>query len=197
MSPDEHYEHLLHTARAAYGDHEDLMAFAPFPDDVKRQPITPYPLPCGETLQRETDLISRTYQALHKAIVAVGPLARWRETYTNTDIGDHFLDRFGCYTIIGDGGPYTSGKLWLWTVYMPADLYYPWHHHPGEEIYLVVAGSAVFKRKGLADETLSEGNALFHGSNQPHAMQTLADPVLCLVAWRDGFDTKPVLTKTS
>lgn len=197
MSPDEHYDRLFDATRAAYCGHADLMDFAPFPDDVRRQAITPYPLPCADVLREETGLFSQDYQELRDAIVAAGPFARWRDIYRNTSIGDHFLDRFGCYSIIGEGGPFSSEKMRLWMVYMPADLYYPWHHHPGEEIYLVIAGNAVFKRQGLADETLYEGMTLFHASNQPHAMQTQTDPVLCLVAWRDNFAVKPVLTNIS
>jgi|TARA_B110000259_G_C13827383_1_gene327201 quercetin dioxygenase-like cupin family protein len=79
-------------------------------------------------------------------------------------------------------------------VYMPPRLYYPYHNHPAEEIYMVVSGSAVFKRMGLPDETLAEGDTSFHEGNQPHAMETLAEPVLCLVAWRNQFQNPPIRT---
>ncbi len=60
---------------------------------------------------------------------------------------------------------------------------------------MVVSGSAVFMRDGLPDERLGEGDTSFHKSNQPHAMETHDAPVLCLVAWRDEFETPPVLTR--
>jgi len=48
-----------------------------------------------------------------------------------------------------------------------------------------------------SDKALTEDDTSFHQSNQPHAMETLDDPVLCLVAWRDDFETPPVLTPPS
>ena len=135
------------------------------------------------------------FPAAKSGFLGTTPLAHWRNTFAHTGIGEHFLSRFGCYTIIGEGGPFSSDKVWVWMVYMPPDLYYPWHHHPGEEMYMVVSGQAIFKRQGLPDETLSEGASLFHNSNQPHAMQTMADPILCLVVWRNGLGIKPVLTE--
>ncbi|MBU2980902.1 hypothetical protein KO498_03655 [Lentibacter algarum] len=54
-------------------------------------------------------------------------------------------------------------------------------------------------RKGHEDETLTEtlaeGQTSFHESNQPHAMKTVEQPVLCLVAWRSAFETALVLTR--
>jgi hypothetical protein len=119
------------------------------------------------------------------------------ETYKDTDIGDDFMDQFACYCIIGENAPFMSAAIRLFMVYMPPHFYYPWHHHPAEEMYLVVSGNGVFKRKGCPDERLTEGETSFHQSNQPHAMETLDDPVLCLVAWRDDFETPPVLTPPS
>lgn len=194
MSTDPIYDRLLRESREAYTGHPELMSFAPFPDDIQTQDITPFHRPCGDLLREEKGLSCETYTGLRDAIVDAGPHAVWRETYKHTNIGDHFLSRFGCYSIIGEGGPFSSEKIRLWIVYMPPGLYYPWHHHPAEEMYLVVSGNAVFKRKGCADEPLQEGDTMFHASNQPHAMETLDDPVLCLVAWRNGFGIQPVLT---
>jgi quercetin dioxygenase-like cupin family protein len=61
-------------------------------------------------------------------------------------------------------------------------------------MYMVVSGGAIFKQSDCPDKLLSEGEVAFHASNQPHAMETTEDPVLCLVAWRDNFQTPPVLT---
>ena len=196
MNTDQLYDRLLHATRAAYTGHPRMMSFATLPDDIVRQPITPVHRPCGDVLRRETGLSSKTYPELTDAIIAAGPAAIWRETYKHTKIGAHFLDSFGCYCIAGDGGPFASRHVRLWIVYMPPGLYYPWHHHPAEEIYLVLAGNALFKRQGCPDETLHEGQTTFHQGNQPHAMETFDDPVLCLVAWRNQFQTPPVLTET-
>ena len=106
------------------------------------------------------------------------------------------MDQFGCYCIIGENGPFTSDALRLYMVYMSAHLYCPWHH-PAEKTYMVVSRRAVFRRHCQPDETLVEGQKSFHNCNLPHAMETLTEPVLCLVAWRNEFQTPPVLTNSS
>ena len=188
------FETLLRTLRHAYVTSPEMMAFTPFPDDVAAQPVTSYHCPCSDAFRDDTHLSSTTYGDLQDAIRAAGQVAHWRETYKDTEIGGDFMNRFGCFCIIGENAPFFSDAIRLFMVYMPAHLYYPWHNHPAEEIYMVVSGNALFRREGLPDKTLSEGQTSFHQSNQPHAMETLDQPVLCLVAWRDQFETPPVLT---
>jgi len=194
MNADDAFARLLTEVAAVYRAHADMTRFAPFPNNIVRQPVDPLPLPCGEWLARETALHSDRFSTLQTAIVEAGRHAHWRATYKDTDIGDDFLDRFGCYAIIGPEGPFASDEIRLWMVYMPAQLDYTWHHHPAEEIYLVVSGQAVFRRNGAPDKMLGESQTSFHESNQSHAMTTTDAPVLCLVAWRNEFDTPPVLS---
>ena len=44
-----------------------------------------------------------------------------------------------------------------WMVYMPAGLYYPLHQHPAEEMYLCLAGEAVFKKTVRQINTWGKG----------------------------------------
>ncbi len=192
MNAEPLYQSLLDEAHRAYCGHPEMEAFAPFPTDVTRQPVTPLHRPCGDLLAAETDLTPGPYTALERAIRAAAPACHWRDTYKGTHASQSFRDRFGCYCIIGDGGPFASEALRLFIVYMPAGLDYPWHHHPAEEIYLILSGAGVFKRSGHPGITLAPGQTSFHDSNQPHALETQDSPILCLVAWRNHFLTKPV-----
>ena len=194
MTHDGLFQDLLRTARDAYRASPEMEAFRPFPDDIRRQAVVPNHCPCSDVFRDDAALSSQKHPELQAAIRAAGEIAHWRATYQDTDIGREFKDRFGCYCIIGENGPFSSDALRLYMVYMPAHFYYPWHHHPAEEIYMVVSGRATFMRRGQPDEALSEGRTSFHESDQPHAMETLTDPVLCLVAWRNQFQTPPVLT---
>lgn len=194
MEHDDIYRTLLHTSQRAYTASSEMTAFKSFPNDILPQPVVPHHCPCSDAFRDDKTLKSTKYTALQDAIRSAGEIAHWRTTYKNTDIGAEFMNQFGCYCIIGENGPFSSDAIRLYMVYMPARFDYPWHHHPAEEMYMVVSGSAIFKRKGLPNETLSEGETSFHKSNQPHAMETLSEPVLCLVAWRNEFQTPPVLT---
>jgi len=197
MNQETVYQFLLRTSQEAYVGHAAMTDFAPFPDDVARQTVTPYHSKCCDGFCQDQALVSQNYPALQQALRAASDAVHWRETYKETDIGDDFMDRFACYCIIGENAPFMSAAIRLFMVYMPSHFYYPWHHHPAEEMYMVVSGNGVFKRKGQPDERLGEGDTSFHASNQPHALETLEDPVLCLVAWRADFETPPVMTKPS
>lgn len=188
------WDALLAEIRFAFASSGLGEGFAPFPGHVAPQDVRPYAVPSLRLLQSERDLSTDRYANLRDAFLAAARYAHWRETYKETRIGQDFMDRFGCFSVIGDGGAFCSDELWCWLVYMPAGLYYPWHHHPGEEAYLVVAGEAEFMRAGHPSVLLKPGDTSLHGSNQPHAMQTHKKPVMCLVAWRNGFETPPVLT---
>jgi quercetin dioxygenase-like cupin family protein len=188
------WDTLLHAVRHVHQTTPELCAFCRFPDDVTPQDVVPYDIPAAHLLVSETGLISENYAELRDAFVAAGPLAHWRETYKGTDIGQDFMDRFACYCLIGAGGAFTSQQMCAWVVYMPPRLHYPWHHHPGEEMYLTLAGEAEFMREGHANKVLRPGQTSQHASNQPHAMETYDHPVMAYVVWRNGFETPPVLT---
>jgi len=190
------FDLLLSELWTVYENHQELTAFAPFCQDVTTQKIEPKPLLCGQGLAREkNEFFDTQYQPLCEAVVAAGAQARWRETYKHTKVGQDFLDRFGCFTIIGPEGAFQSGQLWAWAVYMPPHLYYPWHEHPAEESYLVIAGEAEFMRAGQAPRFLNPGDVIFHAAQQPHALQTHEAGVLALVFWRNGFGILPVLSE--
>lgn len=197
MNQEAVYQTLLRTTQDAYADNAEMTGFTPFPDDIVRQAVTPFHSTCCDVFCEDKKLVSQKYPALQDAIRAASDAVHWRQTYKDTDIGDDFMDQFACYCIIGENAPFMSAAIRLFMVYMPPHFYYPWHHHPAEEMYVVVSGTGVFKRKDCPDERLTEGEISFHQSNQPHAMETLDDPVLCLVAWRDDFETQPVLTPPS
>ena len=197
MNQEAVYQTLLRTTQDAYADNAEMTGFTPFPDDIVRQAITPFHSTCCDVFCEDKKLVSQKYPALQDALRAASDAVHWRQTYKDTDIGDDFMGQFACYCIIGENAPFMSAAIRLFMVYMPPHFYYPWHHHPAEEMYVVVSGTGVFKRKDCPDERLTEGETSFHHSNQPHAMETLDDPVLCLVAWRDDFETQPVLTPPS
>ena len=124
------WDHLLEQARAAHQASAALTNFCPFPDDVTAQPVSPYHIPAADLMTADHPLPSSGLSALRDAFVAAGSSAHWRETYKGTDIGQDFLDRFACYSLIGPGAPWTSSSMYAFVVYMPPGLWYPWHQHP-------------------------------------------------------------------
>lgn len=188
------FRHLLDQARIMHRDHAGLAQFVGFPTDLEDQDYTPFDIPAAALLRGDTGATTPDIAPLRDAFVGAGPDAQWRETYKDTDIGDDFMDRFACYCLIGPGAPFVSKTMAGFVVFMPAGLHYTWHHHPAEELYLVLSGEAEFIRRGEAPETLRAGDTSFHHSNQPHAMTTHDHPVMAYVTWRNHLDIPPVLT---
>lgn len=188
------FDALLCAARETHRGHAAVSDFCAFPTDIAPQAVAAHHMPPCDLLLGDGALDTVRYADFRDAIIGAAPLAAWRETYGDTGIGRDFLDRFGCYCIVGEGGPFRSDFIRAWIVYMPAWLHYPWHHHPAEEVYLTLAGQAEFLRLGEAPETLGPGGVSRHGPNQPHAMTTRDQPVLAYVVWRNSLDASPVLT---
>lgn len=187
------WDRLLQEVQKMHVRDEALSQFCRFPDDVRPQEVSHFHIPPHDLMVSENGF-EDTDNSVREAFIAAAPFAKWRETYKDTDIGDDFMSRFGCYCLIGEGGAFESDQMAAWVVYMPPHLHYPWHHHPGEEMYRVISGEARFMRKGEDDEWLRAGSTCQHLSNQPHAMETEDRPVMCYVIWRNGFETPPVLT---
>ena len=187
------WDTVLSAAKAAHT--EALQDFCAFPQDVIFTGVAPSHRPTASFFEAED--LRNCGSDLAKAFQKASPIAMWRETYKGTQIDPDFMDRFGCYCLIGSGGPYQSEQMGAYVVYMPAGLDYPWHHHPAEEVYLVLAGSAEFHRDGEDPEILSAGQTSYHRSNQPHATFTKDEPVIAYVAWKGDLKTKPIWTESA
>ena len=188
------WELLINSVKKLHEGNYVLQNFCPFPNDLVVQKVEPFHIEAGNLIRREKNLNTEKYQDLCDKIIERGQYAHWRQTYKGTAVSSHFLSHFGCYCLIGVGGPYNSNSMRAWIVYMPSKLYYPLHQHPAEELYFCLAGEATFKADGKDDIILCEGGVSEHNSNQRHAMQTDEKPVLAYVIWRNGFDVLPELT---
>ena len=188
------WENLLEEARKVHFGNSKLQDFCPFPNDIKKQELNPFHIPASDLMQNETGLLTEDYSELRDAFILASPYAHWRQTYKGTTVGKKFLAEFGCYGLIGPESPFQSEKIRAWVVYMPKNFYYPWHHHPAEEMYLCLAGEAVFRRENYTDIRLGSGGIIEHSANQSHSMETLEHPIMAYVIWRNYFVTKPVLT---
>ena len=192
------YQALLEASQNAYNHIEEMRDFASFPDDIAAQDMTKRGHLASVLLQQEISLQSEQFAELANLIQKTAPDMCWRDIYTPPPHAKNkqayeFSNRLGCYSLIGQDAPYSSDALRLFVIYMPANLHYPWHTHPAEEIYLVISGSAIFKRQHHPDEHLEEGQTMFHQSQLPHAIITKDEPMLSLVAWRNHLDTPPIL----
>lgn len=186
---------LYEEVKNLHQTHQGLQQFCAFPSDTALQSISPFDVPARALMCEDLEIYSTQYGGLCRALVDAAPFVIWRETYKGTDIGDDFMARFGCYEIIGWDAPFRSKQMRSFVVYQPAGLHYPWHHHPAEELYVVLGGEGEFHLQGASSKTLGPGACAFHPSGRPHALTCHEKPVLAYVAWRNHFDVPPFLTE--
>ena len=104
------WEYLLETAKKVHLANSKLQDFCPFPKDIKRQKLNPFHIPASDLMQNETGLLTDDYAELRDAFILASPYAHWRQTYKGTIIGEKFLNKFGCYGLIGPESPFKAKK---------------------------------------------------------------------------------------
>lgn len=185
---------LLDQARKTHYATPSLRGFCDFPDDLSPADWSPHKTPAAARFIAERRWDTKQTHPLHAAFLTAAPDAQWRAPYDVDQIPADFRDGFGCYCLVGLGGPWASRIMRAFMVYLPPDVWYPWHQHPAEELYYVLAGSGDFLMDSAATETLGEGQTRFHASGRPHALRTTDRPLLAYVLWRNHFETPPILT---
>jgi hypothetical protein len=97
-----------------------------------------------------------------------------------------FLQRYGWSELIGLRGPVASERLAAGFLLLGPLTEYARHRHAAEEIYLPLAGTALWQRGDAAWRRRAPGRPIHHPSWMPHAMRTEAQPLLALYLWRRG-----------
>ncbi len=185
---------LLDAARDAHALVPALQEFCPFPTDIREQSVAAHHDPLCDAMANDTRLTTDHFTAFRDALIAAGPLGQWRDTYRHTSIGEVLHAHFGTYEFLGRDAPFGTDQMRGFMVYQTPGYHYPMHHHPAEEIYLVLAGEAEFHVEGQDSRVLRPGDTQFHDTNQPHALTTHNTPVMAYVLWRGDLTTKPVFT---
>ena len=182
---------VLEAARLEHQAHPDLAAFGAWPDDLTPTGLQPAPIPATDLVRDFAEDVGEPTRDLVAAIKATAHLAQWKLTYTEEEVGADFLNRFGYYELFSPTGHFHSTQLRGYVAYWGAGLNYDWHSHQAEELYLTLAGGAVFRVDGN-EAFVGSNETRHHESWQSHAMTTTEQPILTFVLWRgDGMGDLP------
>lgn len=189
------WDRLLHETRATHERLAVLQDFCAFPENVRFQDISPRHDPLCDAMRADPGLYAPDeLTPLRDALCDAAVEATWRDTYRDTDYGDTLHTHFGCYEVLGRDTPLAVENMRGFVIYQVPGFHYPMHHHPAEELYLVVAGEGEFHIDGQPTRRLKPGDTAFHPSNVPHALTTTDHPIIAYVLWRGDLGTKPVWT---
>ena len=146
----------------------------------------PRRLPVCRWLDSLEPLAAPETRALVREFVAAAKTLEWRQTYSAADFGPEFLDSYGWTELIGLRGPIPSRTVACGFLMLGPRIEYPAHAHQAEEIYLPLAGEALWMRGGEDFVARAAGEMIEHSSWMPHATRTVGQPMLALYVWRGG-----------
>lgn len=154
--------------------------------DAARRAVDPRPLPVLRWLDRLAPWAAEETRPLVDGVVAAAAGLAWGQTYAAADFGERFLERYGWSELIGLRGPIASDRLACGVLLLGSDLEYPAHSHAAEEIYLPLAGTALWLRGEEGWRSRRPGELIHHPPGIAHAMRTDEQPLLALYLWRGG-----------
>ena len=185
---------VLRAARLLHDRLPEVAAFAPWPVDMVPGNLAPLDIPAARQVAGFAHRGNRDTQPLIDAITASTAHGHWTRTYSEAEVGAHFLETYGYYELFGPNGHFRSPDLRAYVAYWGPGLDYAWHSHAAEEMYVVLAGQARFRSRRQGDAVLGAGQTRVHAGHESHAMVTDGQPVLTYVLWRGaGLSDLPAM----
>ncbi len=113
---------------------------------------------------------------------------RWEQSYRREDglVPDAMLDGYAFSEVIGKRGPFVSERIRCGLGVWGPGIEYPRHHHQAEEVYLVLAGSAVFELGGTGPARRGVGDIVYVAPNEVHGFNTTDDLLVVFYLWQAG-----------
>jgi hypothetical protein len=159
---------------------------ADWPVSKERRAVVPSSLPVLRWLPEAKTDAPAFSTALVGELCNSAPSLAWRQTYTVADVGATFLENYGWSEIVGLSGELASDRIACGFLLLGPATHYPRHRHEAEEIYVPLAGTASWQRGDGPWQERLPGTVIHHASEEPHAMQTAARPLLALYLWRSA-----------
>jgi Dimethlysulfonioproprionate lyase len=108
----------------------------------------------------------------------------WHQTYTEAQLGADFMQNYGYTEIIGLRAPQRSRDIACGFLLLGPHTHYPRHRHEAREIYVTLSGGARWLQGDEIWRERRPGAVIQHASEEIHAMQTGAVPLLAMYLWR-------------
>ena len=186
---------VLEVAKAFHSANPSLSSFVDWPQNLILNKKLNVNIPATDLVKNFELKGSQHTQPLIDIVKENTQFANWQRTYTEEEVGIDFLNRYGYYELIGTDGHFHSDNLRAFIAYWGEGLTYDWHSHEAEELYFVLAGSALFKTERV-EKILKANDSCYHKSWESHSMVTFSDPVLTFVLWRgNGLEILSTMDK--
>jgi len=150
------------------------------------RPVVPAALPVLRWLpEAKADAPALSAELVNEVVRAAASMA-WRQTYTTDEVSAEFLQNYGWSEIVGLSGPLASERIACGFLLLGPETHYPRHRHEAQEIYIPLAGIALWQQGDGKWRARLPGTVIHHASDEPHAMRTGTRPLLALYLWRSS-----------
>ena len=151
-------------------------------------PVEPQHGPASEIMVVALEHTTPETHELAALFAAERATCKWEQTYKPSDneAVNAMLKVYGFAEIIGKWGPFVSDRTRVSMVLWGANIIYPQHRHKAEEIYLIVAGSALFtvgEGTNVWTAPKRAGDVIRIPSNSLHGFTTSDEPIAILAVW--------------
>ena len=145
-------------------------------------------LRASDTLEQAAALAGPGTAEYLQTFVRARKSLRWEQCYTSADgvVGNDMLSNYGYAEIIGKQGPFVSRGIRAGIAAYGPRLNYPPHRHQAEEIYAILAGSAVFSLGDDEPAIRRPGDVLYHAPHVAHGLRTTGEPLAIAYLWQNG-----------
>lgn len=154
-------------------------------EGLETGPANPRLLDVAERMPEMVELAGNETRALVAAIARARHQLHWEQSYSAGDgFSEDYLARYGFFNLVSDKGPFVSRKVRVSFGFWDRGLFYKDHWHEPEELYVVLAGGARFISEGRGDRDCKPADTVYHASNQRHAIDMAAGPLLVMALWK-------------
>ena len=108
---------------------------------------------------------------------------RWRRNSSYADA--QWLDGYGYCELLGPNGHWRHTSLAMGLLLLAPWVCYPPHVHPATEVYVVISGTAFWRKANEPWRRRAPGSRILHHADEPHAMRTGRQPLLAAYLWLD------------
>lgn len=158
---------------------------------------TPLRLPACDYLDDAlTSGKSGLESGLASAIADLSPALHWTYSYPPSPHRHDLSARIAFCQIVGNRGLLASDRVHIGLTLLAPDTAYPPHAHPATEVYLVIAGTALWQAGADIVAPRLPGSIVLHPSSVPHAMTTKSEPLLAIWTWRGDLISPSVYSDT-
>ncbi|MBT3532931.1 MAG: transcriptional regulator [Rhodospirillaceae bacterium] len=116
---------------------------------------------------------------LTDAFAAIEPTFAWNRRAEAAGVGGDFYDNHANAMIVGGGGLEVRRDVTIGVSLVAPEIQYPRHHHPPEELYIVLAPGKWMQNDNPLAPKMS-GDLVHNQPNMWHSMQAMTTPLLAV-----------------